>query len=71
MKPHEAGLSITSSSPPKISVNVSFTSPLIREEKFDDVAQPGMNVIIQYVCFLLIIVAKRNQQSICAEFFSE
>lgn len=43
MKVHEAGLSISSKSEPRVTANVSLTSPLVREENMTEVAaQPGM-----------------------------
>jgi hypothetical protein len=42
MRPHEAGLSISSKNEPKITANVSLTSPLVREENVGEVATPGI-----------------------------
>ena len=42
MKAHESGLSVSTRNEPKITANVTLTSPLVREENSEGVATPGM-----------------------------
>ncbi|CAG2170358.1 unnamed protein product [Oppiella nova] len=43
MKAHESGLSVSTRNEPKITANVTLTSPLVREENSEGVATPGVN----------------------------
>ena len=62
MKLHEAGLSISSTNKLKIIVNVTFTSPLVRETNLPEKATLSMIVICLFqvlfnVFYLLLIAA--------------
>lgn len=48
MKVHESGLSVSTVNEPFVTINVAFTSPLVRETNLPEGATPGMIMICQF-----------------------